>query len=116
MVEDKVSTLSHYRFCFCFENEAAEGYITEKIFDCLLAGTAPVYFGAPNITDYVQHGAFIDMRSFEGFTDLLTYLQSISSSELANFQEAGQQFLRSPEFEPWKPRSVFGQMVSGVEG
>ncbi len=44
---DKLSTLSKYKYSFVFENAAIEGYISEKIFDCYLAGTIPIYLGHP---------------------------------------------------------------------
>jgi hypothetical protein len=37
VVDDKLETLSNYKFCLCFENELSEGFITEKIFDCFFA-------------------------------------------------------------------------------
>ena len=48
--KEKISILSHYRFCLCFENTTSEqGYITEKIFSCFAAGCVPIYWGATNV-------------------------------------------------------------------
>lgn len=64
-VSHKLETLSRYRFAICYENgRDIPGYITEKIFDCLQAGCVPVYWGAPNITDYVPANCFVDARKF----------------------------------------------------
>ena len=52
--EEKLTTLSKYLFCICFENtDYINGYITEKIFCCFASGTVPIYLGAPNITHYI---------------------------------------------------------------
>jgi len=41
----KYDLLSQYKFNLCFENSLAEGYVTEKLFQALIAGTIPIYWG-----------------------------------------------------------------------
>jgi hypothetical protein len=48
----KVDALKDYMFSFAMENDHYESYFTEKLHDCLLTGTIPVYLGAPNIGDF----------------------------------------------------------------
>lgn len=48
----KVDALKDYMFSFAMENDYYESYFTEKLHDCLLTGTIPVYLGAPNIGDF----------------------------------------------------------------
>ena len=57
--EELINIYSQYKFIICFENSKTYGYITEKIFNVFLAGTIPIYDGAPNITDYIVPGSFI---------------------------------------------------------
>jgi hypothetical protein len=48
--DNKLKTLSNYRFSFCYENLLNDyGYVTEKIFDSLFAGTIPIYMGYKNL-------------------------------------------------------------------
>ena len=48
--EEKLKTMSGYRFAICYENtRGTAGYLTEKIFDCFASGTIPIYWGASNI-------------------------------------------------------------------
>jgi len=54
-----VSIYSQYKFIICFENSKTDGYVTEKIFNVFLSGSIPIYDGAPNITDYIVPGSFI---------------------------------------------------------
>jgi len=42
---DKISAISRYMFNMAFENTVEPGYVTEKPFEALTAGTVPVYFG-----------------------------------------------------------------------
>jgi hypothetical protein len=54
-VQSKRKMLEEYRFAICYENaHGIPGYITEKIFDCFIAGCVPIYLGAPNILDHVS--------------------------------------------------------------
>lgn len=41
----KVEYLSHYVFNLCPENSNTNGYCTEKIMDCVIAGCIPIYWG-----------------------------------------------------------------------
>jgi hypothetical protein len=44
-LELKRKAISRYLFHFAFENSVEPGYVTEKVFDALKAGTVPVYLG-----------------------------------------------------------------------
>ena len=48
-----------YKFAIVFENQARRGYITEKIMNAYLSGAVPIYFGAPDISKYVNVNATI---------------------------------------------------------
>jgi len=50
---------SKYRFALVMEHIAREFYITEKILGSFLAGTVPVYYGAPEVFDIFNPEAFI---------------------------------------------------------
>lgn len=56
---DKWDGLAPYRYAIAIENHAAPHYWTEKIADCFLAGTMPLYFGARNLADYFPAESFV---------------------------------------------------------
>jgi hypothetical protein len=89
----KMEILSRYRFSACFENAPMMGYITEKIFDCFYAGVVPVYLGAPDITKYIPKDAYIDMREFSSYKDVLAFAQSMSDLEWKRKREVGREFI-----------------------
>ena len=93
--EDKIETMSSYKFAVCFENVAYPGYVTEKIIDCLVAGAIPLYLGAPDITDFVPQDAFINVRNFDDFQHLDEYMQNIDSQTAMKIINAGRNFLSS---------------------
>lgn len=56
-IGDKFEGLRDYRYSLGFENGRVENYFTEKLTDCLLSWTVPIYWGCPNIFDYFPEGA-----------------------------------------------------------
>ena len=82
VVSKKKPTLERYRFCICYENARdIPGYITEKIFDCFMAGCIPVYWGANNIEEYIPKNCFIDKRDFNNFKHLYEFINKMSDSQ-----------------------------------
>ena len=56
---------AEYRFVMAYENfRGRRGYISEKIFDALQAGSVPVYLGEERIAEFVPPEAFVDARNF----------------------------------------------------
>ncbi|CAI5497953.1 unnamed protein product, partial [Closterium sp. Naga37s-1] len=51
---------SHYLFSLAIENTRAPGYVTEKFFYPLEAGTVPIYIGAPDIAAFAPPDSYID--------------------------------------------------------
>jgi len=93
--EDKIKTMSDYKFAICFENTSYPGYFTEKIIDCFCAGTIPIYLGAEDIEKFIPEETFIDMRDFKNFSELNKFLQSLSEDESLKIISAGRDFLNS---------------------
>lgn len=58
-LEDKWDGLAPYRFSIAIENTSKSDYWSEKIADCFLSYTVPLYFGATNISDYFPSDSFI---------------------------------------------------------
>lgn len=98
-VESKVDVLQQYKFSICFENSNIYyGYITEKLFDCFASGTVPVYYGAPNVGDYIPDNCYIDFRNFNSYDQLYDYLKSMSADEYGAYLDAVKKFLDSDEY------------------
>lgn len=96
VIANKHETLKNFDFCICFENAYGyPGYITEKIFDCFFAGTVPVYFGDPDIKNYIPNDCFIDYRDFQSFEQLYQFIGKMGKNEIIKYRENIQSFLRS---------------------
>jgi len=97
-LQRKREVMSDFKFAICFENCAFPGYVTEKIFDCFLAGCIPVYFGAPDIADFVPSQAFVDYRRFGDYADLDRFLRGMTEPDARSYLDAALEFLDSPAF------------------
>lgn len=97
-VKDKLETLKNYKFCICYENgRDIQGYITEKIFDALAAGCIPIYWGAPNIDQYIPSECYVDKRKFNSYEELYSYLRSIDEAEYNKRLKAIENYLSSDQ-------------------
>ena len=118
-VASKSAMLSGYTFAICFENQVMQGWVTEKIFDCLVAGTIPIYLGAPDIEEWVDPECFVDMRRFSGYDELREYLLALSPAEIGSYREAGREYFRTERFKPFTKEAfadIFVAMVAEDAG
>lgn len=98
-VDDKIKLLSNFKYCLCFENLTdTNGYITEKIFDCLKAKCVPIYWGASDIGKYIPKNCFIDFRDFRDYGKLLNYITSLDESAYNNYIKNIQKLLSNKKF------------------
>ena len=76
-IADKYEALIGYKYSIAIENNRVPGYFTEKISECFLTYTMPIYYGAPDITNYYDERStvIIDIdnykASFEKIEELL---------------------------------------------
>lgn len=93
----KYEVLSQYEFALCFENMAMKGYVTEKVFDCLYAGTVPLYLGAKDITDLIPENAYIDCRKFTTWEEMHDKVMKMTIAEIQSMRAAGRAFIQSEQ-------------------
>lgn len=111
-VTNKQDALARYRFAICYENVyGIRGYITEKIFDCMFAGTIPIYWGAEEISDVIPEDCFVDRRRFKSHEDLYEYLTAMSESEHARRIRVIESFLQSKAADQFDAAMVADQLV-----
>lgn len=113
-VDSKFETLAGYTFALTYENQVLDGWINEKLFDAMLAGTVPIYLGAPDITDWVPPETFVDMRDFSGYAELRDFLHSLGPAEIDAYREAARAFLRSERFAPFRKETFARTFVAAV--
>lgn len=93
---DKAAVLLRARFSYCYENVyGLTGYVTEKIFDSLVNGCVPVYWGADDIAEHVPPECFIDRRNFKDTAEVHAFLRAMPAATYQGHQEAIRSFLGS---------------------
>jgi len=86
LVTSGTSDLEDYMFSVVIEDDIANGHFSEKILDCFLTGTIPVYSGAPDIGEYFNESGIISINDKLDLTSQLYY--SKRSIVVENFYTA----------------------------
>ncbi|MCV4776722.1 glycosyltransferase family 10, partial [Escherichia coli] len=68
---------SEARFNIAFENQISPGYVTEKLINPLLAGSVPIYWGAPEAVGDFNAAAFVNANEFASLDDLVRHVIAI---------------------------------------
>jgi hypothetical protein len=69
-IKDKEDGLKDYCFSFALENATYPNMFTEKITDCFMTGTIPIYYGITNIGDYFNTDGIIMLNDSFKIEDL----------------------------------------------
>ena len=108
----KLDVLKNYKYSICYENVyGLDGYVTEKIFDSMLAGYIPIYWGAKNISSYVPKKCFIDRREFNNNRELYDFLKSIDQQDYEKYQNSIKNFFDIGGFEKYSSK-YFAKQIS----
>ena len=59
----KIDSFRPYQYSVCIENSSHENYFTEKITDCILNKTIPIYYGCSNIGDFYNEKGIIQVKN-----------------------------------------------------
>lgn len=91
---DKWETLAPYKYHIALENSSSKYYWTEKISDCFLAGTFPIYYGCTNINDYFPEKSFETIKIGD-FDKAVETIDKIIKDE--RFENSQQELLQSKD-------------------
>ncbi|GIT92600.1 hypothetical protein JANAI62_31630 [Jannaschia pagri] len=83
--EDKSDGLAPYRYSVVIENSRERGYITEKLIDAVLCRTIPIYWGAPDVGDYLDTRGLIICETLD---DILAAIDGADAAGYAARAEA----------------------------
>lgn len=87
---DPQSSIDRYQqhdFVLIIENCDAEGYVSEKFGDALVAGAIPLYYGNPSDRVRLPEGAYVDIRAFRDGQELQQHLDTLTASDIARMKE-----------------------------
>jgi hypothetical protein len=83
------------QYCIAIENSQWPGYFTEKILDCFLTRTIPLYWGCPTIDQYFNMDGVLRFQTYEELAQILSTLTPESYAQRAvaiedNYQRASE--------------------------
>jgi hypothetical protein len=84
-IDDKAEGLAPFRYSIVIENCRRNYYFSEKLIDCLMTGTVPIYWGCPSI------GLFFDktgMICFESIAELKQILRTAGERDYEQRSQA----------------------------
>lgn len=82
--QEYMDYINKYKFMICFENLSQTNYLTEKLINSYYYGTIPIYWGCPNIGDYVNTESILYLKP--EFTDadveaLITEIEALDNDD-----------------------------------
>lgn len=73
-IENKLEGLKDYMFSVAIENTTTTNCFTEKIQDCFLTGTIPIYYGPKNIGEYFDMDGILTFNTQDELNSILDSL------------------------------------------
>lgn len=64
-IDKKITGLKDYMFSVAMENEISDVYYTEKILDCFLTGTIPIYWGTKKIINFFNPDGIVFLNQID---------------------------------------------------
>jgi hypothetical protein len=80
---EKINKISKYKFTIAFEN-VRKGFITEKVFQALVAGSIPLFYGDDEDMKVFQPGekSVINVNDFKTVKELADFIIYLSNNEI----------------------------------
>lgn len=79
---NKLEYLKQFKFNLCPENTNFNGYVTEKIFDAIISGCIPIYWGSNNNPEpeIINHKAVLFFDMYNNNESLLKEITTLNSN------------------------------------
>ena len=72
--DNKLNLFKEFQFSIIVENSQQTNYFTEKLVDCLITKTIPIYWGCPNISEYFDTTGWIIFNDLDDLKQKLSLL------------------------------------------
>ena len=87
-LESKIDLFKGFQFSIVIENTRERNYFSEKLVDCLITKTIPIYYGCPNIEDHFDTAGWIIIESCDIVNELKHKLCILDSSHYSKYIDA----------------------------
>jgi hypothetical protein len=97
---DKTPMYKNSMFCIVVENNRSINYYTEKLMECIVSKTIPIYYGCPNIEEYFNINGFILFETVEQLIEIIIKLdEKYYYSKIEYINENYNIWLNTPNFQ-----------------
>tara|TARA_A100001015_G_C15008844_1_gene722041 strand:- start:145 stop:1203 length:1059 start_codon:yes stop_codon:yes gene_type:complete len=100
----KIICLKDYMFCICLENSKYDYYVTEKLFDVILTGCVPIYWGMPSINEIFDERGIITFNNLEELKEIINNLTEEKYNNMLPYVERN--FNIAKKFIDWDDNVV----------
>lgn len=70
-LECKRPLLYPFQYSIVMENGRRQNWITEKLIDCLVSRTIPIYWGAPNVDEFFDADGILPFETYEDLSNIM---------------------------------------------
>jgi hypothetical protein len=95
-IESKLEGLKDYKFSIVVENSKRDYWFTEKLIDCFVTGTIPIYWGCPSIGDFFDVNGMLFFDNLGELNKIISNLDNINYCDYLPFIE--ENFKRAQNF------------------
>jgi hypothetical protein len=71
-ISNKIEALLDYKFSIVIENCKRDYWFTEKLIDCFVTGTIPIYWGCPSIGDFFDLNGIIVIENIDDLFEIIS--------------------------------------------
>ena len=89
-VESKLDVLHNYAFSLAIENNISKDdyYFTEKLIECIITGTIPIYYGCPNIDKFFDIRGILTFNTQKELDNILDNLNEKKYNSMLKYAKA----------------------------
>ena len=88
--------------------------MTEKLFDAMIAGCVPVYWGATDIEDHVDPRCYVDARRFNGPLEILRHLEDMNETTWRSHRVMAREWMNSAKADPYRIETFVGKILGTI--
>ena len=98
----KLALSKEYLFTIAIENSLTYDYVSEKLWHPLIAGSIPIYLGAPNVHDWLpcRTDCIIDLRQFKTPKESASFIKAVAKNR--TLYESYHQWRKEPVAEKFQ--------------
>lgn len=98
--DSKIQTFKPYQYSVCIENTSHQGYFTEKITDCILNKTIPIYWGCSNIGDFYNEDGILIVQNID---DLISTVNALGERDYLKYYSNAveENYLKALEYKDY---------------